>query len=77
MKKVGPIRLVNGFRAAIWRPKISLESQKDIADGLRQRIFERRNKYEKFVDNVLGKASPVSEKQQAPGQGVAHDSVGE
>lgn len=73
LKKVGPIRLVKGFRAATLRPKIALDSQKDVADNVRQKLFERRNKYEKFVDKVLGKASPVkSEKQPAPG-GVAHD----
>lgn len=74
LKKVGPIRLVKGFRAATLRPKIALDSQKDVADNVRQKLFERRNKYEKFVDKVLGKASPVkSEKQPAPGGGVAHD----
>lgn len=70
-KRFGPLRLVNGFRAASWRPKISLESQKDVADGLRKRLFERRNKYEKFVDAVLGKANPV--KQPAPGHPLNDD----
>lgn len=78
LKKVGPMRLVKGFRASTWRPKISLDSQKDVADSLRKRIYERRNKYEKFVDVVLGKATPVqsSAKQPAPGQPAA-DPVGE
>lgn len=58
-KPFKPIRLVNGFRAATWRPKISLDQQKDVADTLRQKSFERRNKYETFVNAVLGKASPV------------------
>lgn len=76
LKKVGPIRLVKGFRAATLHPKISLDSQKDVADNVRQKLFERRNKYEKFVDKVLGKASPVkAEKQPVPGvpSGVVHD----
>lgn len=59
LKKVGPIRLVKGFRASKLRPKIALDSQKDVADNIRQKLFQRRNKYEKFVDVVLGKASPV------------------
>lgn len=75
-KKVGPIRLVKGFRASTWRPKISLDSQKDVADNIRHRLFERRNKYEKFVDRVLGKATKVGPaKQPAPGQ-PAQDPVG-
>lgn len=67
LKKVGPIRLVKGFRTPQLRPRISLESQKEAADTVRQWMYERRNKYEKFVDNVLGKASPVNAKQPAPG----------
>lgn len=67
LKKVGPIRLVDGFRSSQLRPRISLDSQKDVADNVREWLYERRNKYEKFVDNVLGKASPISAKQPAPG----------
>lgn len=67
LKKVGPIRLVNGFRSSKLRPRIALDSQKDVADNVREWLYERRNKYEKFVDNVLGKASPISAKQPAPG----------
>lgn len=67
LKKVGPIRLVNGFRSSTLRPRIQLDSQKEVADNVREWLYERRNKYEKFVDNVLGKASPVSAKQPAPG----------
>lgn len=64
LKKVGPIRLVNGFRSKL-RPKIALDSQKDVADNVREWLYERRNKYEKFVDNVLGKATPVGVKKPA------------
>lgn len=64
LKKVGPIRLVKGFRASKLRPKIALDSQKDVADNIRQKLFQRRNKYEKFVDVVLGKASPVKGDKQ-------------
>lgn len=71
LKKVGPIRLVNGFRSSQLRPRISLETQKDVADNVRQWMYERRNKYEKFVDNVLGKASPLGAKQPAPGADAA------
>lgn len=70
--KFSPKRLIKGFRAASWRPRVSLESQKDVVDSLRKRIFERRNKYESFVNTVLGKATPVKQsvapvKQPAPG----------
>lgn len=67
LKKVGPIRLVNGFRSSHLRPRISLDSQKDVADNVREWLYDRRNKYEKFVDNVLGKANPISAKAPAPG----------
>lgn len=85
VKKIGQIRLVKGFRPANLRPKISLDTQKDVADKLRKSLFERRTKYENFVNNVLGKASPVKQsskkptkKQPAPGApltpgAVAHD----
>lgn len=63
MKKVGPIRLVNGFRSSTLRPKIALDEQKDVADDVRQWLYERRNKYEKFVDRVLGRASPITTKK--------------
>jgi len=66
LKKVGPIRLVKGFRPEKLRPKIALDTEKEIADNVRQKLFERRNKYEKFVDHVLGKASPVK-KEPVPG----------
>lgn len=70
--KFSPKRLIKGFRAAAWRPRVSLESQKDVVDSLRKRIFERRNKYESFVNTVLGKATPIKQsttpvKQPAPG----------
>lgn len=67
LKKVGPIRLVKGFRASHLRPRIQLDTQKEVADNVREWLYERRNKYEKFVDNVLGKANPLSAKQPAPG----------
>lgn len=67
LKKVGPIRLVNGFRSPHLRPRIQLDSQKEVADNVREWLYERRNKYEKFVDNVLGKANPIGAKQPAPG----------
>lgn len=63
LKKVGPIRLVNGFRSSKLRPKIALDEQKDVADDVRQWLYERRNKYEKFVDRVLGRASPITTKK--------------
>lgn len=76
LKKVGPIRLVKGFRSSQLRPRISLDSQKEVADSVRQWMYERRNKYEKFVDNVLGKASPIGAKQPAPGaDSSANDAV--
>lgn len=77
VKNAGPIRLVKGFRATTWRPKISLDSQKELADNIRNRIFERRNKYEKFVDKVLGKPTPGGAKQPAPGQPLQSDPDGE
>lgn len=78
--KFSPKRLIKGFRAASWRPRVSLESQKDVVDRLRKRIFERRNKYESFVNIVLGKATPVKQsvapaKQPAPGAPL-HDDYG-
>lgn len=63
LKKVGPIRLVNGFRSSKLRPKIQLDNEKDVADHVREWLYERRNKYEKFVDNVLGRATPVETKK--------------
>lgn len=58
-KKAGPLRLVKGFRAAKWRPKISLDTEKSVADKIRRSLNSRRIKYERFVQNVLGKASPL------------------
>lgn len=76
LKKVGPIRLVKGFRASALRPKLALDTDKEAADSLRKHLFERRNRYEKFVETVLGKASPVSAaKQPAPGAPVEHDQI--
>lgn len=57
--KKSPLRLVKGFRAAKWRRKISLDTEKNLADNVRKNINSRRIKYERFVKNVLGKASPV------------------
>lgn len=83
LKKVGPIRLVKGYRAPKLRPKIALDSQKDVADNVRKWLYERRNKYEKFVDNVLGKATPIAttpakgtgSKQPVPGP-TSQDPIG-
>lgn len=75
LKKVGTIRLVNGFRSSKLRPKIALDTQKDVADNVREWLYERRNKYEKFVDNVLGKANPLGAKQPAPGAPQSDDAA--
>lgn len=64
-KKNTPLRLINGFRATNWRPKISLETQKDVAEKLVKKLHDRRIKYEKFVDSVLGPADPL--KPSVPG----------
>lgn len=65
LKKVGQIRLVHGFRSSKLRPKIALDEQKDVADNVRHWLYERRNRYERFVDRVLGRASPISVKKPA------------
>lgn len=61
------IRLVKGFRAKQWRPRLKLDEQKDVANKLRKKLFTRHNKYVKFVDIVLGKPSAVESEKKPVG----------
>lgn len=51
------IRLIKGNRASNWRPRLSLqtEKQREYAAKLRDRLIKKRRKQEIFVDTVLSK----------------------
>lgn len=50
-----PIRLIKGNRASNWRPKLSLQTdkQKQNAAEFRNRLIKRRQEQEIFIDSVL------------------------
>lgn len=51
------IRLIKGKRASNWRPRLSLETdkEKEYAKKLRERLIRQRRKQEIFIDSVLAK----------------------
>lgn len=67
------IRLIKGNRASNWRPRLSLQTdkQKEYAAKLRERLIKQRRKQEIFIDSVLSKQNynpkdKKDKKKQAP-----------
>lgn len=60
------IRLIKGNRASNWRPRLSLQTdkQKEYAAKLRERLIKQRRKQEIFIDSVLAKQSTKPKQKQ-------------
>lgn len=59
------IRLIKGNRASDWRPKFSMQTEKQrkhVAE-FRNRLMKRRQEQELFIDTVLGNRNFYTQKQ--------------